>query len=96
MLGGANAQTVHFANVCFVYVKRLFSEGRVHLADGGDLETTRALPRQAACGVIGPAGLPPQPSSGLPRQPQAATQNPNTVHKDPGRDLKTLTFNSIR
>ena len=40
MLGGANAQTVHFTNARFVYVKRSFSEARVHFADGGDLKTT--------------------------------------------------------
>ena len=38
MLGGANAQTVHFTNVCFVYVKRSFLEGHVNLADHADLK----------------------------------------------------------
>ena len=94
MLGGANAQTVNFANVCFVYVKRSFLEGHVHLADGADLETTWVLcPGKLVAGSSNLRAHRPCHPLRCPADLASSRTDPRRGHEDPGQDLKAPPVN---
>ena len=94
MLGGANAQTVHFTNVCFVYVKRSFLEGHVHLADRADLETTWVLCLdKLVAGFSNLRARRPCCPLRCPADSASSRTDPRRGHEDPGQDLKAPPVN---